>query len=226
MKLKILLLLSICFNIYGYSQTKDISGIYEKNGFEIHIDGNKFSYIFHQLHNPVFSTDTLAYCSFEWENKDFILLNSINKPYIWDYVNIQQSVVPSVNDSIEVVISIPTDKDLRITIHDELLRCYELLFSKENKTIKLPVGISSISICIEPKRLISQFLVGNGAGFSGITELWSPSDITIEENVHKVSIEFPVFDPCIFERQLVISEYAKVSNKAITWKGRTFKKKK
>jgi hypothetical protein len=95
----------LCWNINLLAQEKNIDGsYYDEVGFEIKITDNHFYYIEEQKHMRLWYTDTLAICTYEWVDKNFIKINSKSPTEILlPEMKITQSFDSTLHDSITVV---------------------------------------------------------------------------------------------------------------------------
>lgn len=200
---------------------KDLSGVYVSEcGMRIIIKDSMFYYIIPQSDYPVFYSDTLAKCTIQWVDDNFIELNS-QSPHDVGYkgFNISQTNDSLINDSIKVSFSIPYQGgDLDISVYT-LFKSFDLCYSRNNKEIMIPNDAKKLEFCILPeRRSVLQF-------FYGIT-YFSSFEHEIEKGINCIKIELPALDDSFFERFFIKGEYAKISKSSIVWKGETFKKKK
>ena len=186
----------LCLNVDLWAQEKDLSGHYfNESGYEIEIKKDELNFIIRQEHLPVWSNDTLAKCTFEWADKNFIKINS-KSPLETALLSmkVSQAVDSTINDSIIVALRIPCNETLIIEIH----------------------------FCINPESIMPHSSDGR---FYGIVCLDSYTNIKIEENVNSIIIDLPALNNSFFEQYYVVDEYAKVKNNCIFWKGDVFKKR-
>ena len=220
--MKKIMLISFCISWFSllFAQN-NISGIYlNEASMEIKIEDNMFYFIVSQSHSPIYANDTLAKCTFEWVDANFIELNSI-LPDISTYV--VQSSDTTINDSIKVSFLIPYQRSkLKIEVHTNIYSTYYLVYSNNNKELMLPNNVESISFFIVPEQIIPHTYDGL---FYGIVGYDSFQDYKIEKYNNHISIEIPAIDGSFFEKYYVRGDYAKISGDSITWKREVFRKK-
>ena len=226
MKVRIFICLFICFNLYAFGQNKDISGVYyAQSGMYIKVKNDNFYLIIPQTHSPVWFNDTLANCTFKWVDKNFIELNSTPPNIITlKGLNVVQSSDSTVKDSIKISFSIPYQRwKLKITVHTNTSKTFDLVYSKSNRELILPNNVKSISFYIVPEHIIPHTSDGL---FYGIVGFDSFQECQIEKNINHILIEIPAIDDSFFERYYIKGDYVKVSKDSITWKGEVFVKEK
>lgn len=178
MNMKKIMLISFCISWFSllFAQN-NISGIYlNEASMEIKIEDNMFYFIVSQSHSPIYANDTLAKCTFEWVDANFIELNSI-LPDISTYV--VQSSDTTINDSIKVSFLIPYQRSkLKIEVHTNIYSTYYLVYSNNNKELMLPNNVESISFFIVPEQIIPHTYDGL---FYGIVGYDSFQDYKIEK---------------------------------------------
>ena len=214
----------LCLNANLWAQEKDLSGHYfNESGYEIEIKKDELNFIIRQEHLPVWSNDTLAKCTFEWADKNFIKINS-KSPLETALLSmkVSQAVDRTINDSIVVVFRIPCNETLMIEIGDNNFKYYRYKYKEGNTSIKLPKNIKEIYFCINPESIMPHSADGR---FYGVVCLDSHINIKIEENVNSIIIDLPALNNSFFEQYYVVDEYAKVKNNCIFWKGDVFKKR-
>ena len=225
-KIKILLILILCWTINLSAQEKDISGsYYDDVGYEIKIIDNHFYYIEKQnQHMPIWSTDTLARCIFEREGKNFIKVNSTTNLFgTLAGMEISQSRNDALHDSIKVVFHIPNYcHPLIINFCDNNFKRSEFRYSKNDTTYRFPDKTQSFSFTISPEATPIHKVDGR---FFGISILYSARDIKIENNMNVIDIYIPMLNNSTFEEYCLIDEYVKVEKGCIYWKGNVFKKR-
>lgn len=225
MKTLSILYLCIFFSLIAFGQKKDISGTYySKTGTKIEIKEDKFYYIEPHTHNPIWSNDTLAICSFMWVDVNFIELNSPQLDIIrLKGLKINQSSDSTTNDSLKVYFLFHIQRQkLKITVHTNTFKIFELTYSKNNKELMLPNNVKSIAIYIVPEHITPHTSDGQ---FYGIVGFDLYQEYQIEKNINHISIEIPAIDDFFFEKYYIKNDYAKVTDKTITWKGEVYIKK-
>ena len=150
----------LCLNVDLWAQEKDLSGHYfNESGYEIEIKKDELNFIIRQEHLPVWSNDTLAKCTFEWADKNFIKINSkspLNTALL--SMKVSQAVDSTINDSIIVAFRIPCNETLIIEIGDNNFKYYRYKYKEGNTAIKLPKNIKEIHFCINPESIITSSL--------------------------------------------------------------------
>lgn len=222
MKIRIILYLCLCFNLFAFGQKKDISGTYfSKNGSKIEIKGNQLTYIEPHTYTPIWYNDTLALCTFMWVDTNFIELNSTPVNILG--LKVIQFSDSTINDSLKVSFFIPCQRqNLKITVHTNTFNTFELTYAKDNRELMLPHNIKSIAFYIVPEHIRPHSSDGQ---FYGIVGFDSFQEYQIEKNTNHISIEIPAINDSFFEKYYIKNDYAKVTNNTITWKGEVFIKK-
>jgi len=207
----------------------DISGVYHHpSGAFIKIENNRFYFIVPQTGTPVWYSDTLAICTFEWVGNNFIELNS-TPPHIiaQEGFNITQTLDTTIpKDSIKISFIIPFRRGgLDIEIWTNRFDVFNLDYTKSNTGLMLPnhSPIRTIMFAISPQQHVSSF--GSCGQFHGILSFAPMESFVIERNINHISIEIPAINGSFFERYFVRGQYAKVSRNTITWKGEVFTKR-
>ena len=222
MKIRILscffVLISFC------ASGQDLSGTYYSEfGTKIEIRGNELTYIEPHFSTPVRSNDTLAKCTFEWVDADFIKINSTPPDIIaLKGLNITQHSDSTVIDSIKVSFSIPYQRcNLKIQIHTDTFKTFDFVYSQGSRDVMLPNNVRSITFYIAPEHIIPHTTDGLFYGVIGFDPF---QEFEIKENTNTVLIEIPALDDSFFERYYIKDEFARVSNDSIMWKGEVFVK--
>ena len=222
MKIRILscffVLISFC------ASGQDLSGTYYSEfGTKIEIIGNELTYIEPHFSTPVRSNDTLAKCTFEWVDADFIKINSTPPDIIaLKGLNVTQHSDSTVIDGIKVSFSIPYQRcNLKIQIHADTFKTFDFVYSQESRDVMLPNNVRSITFYIAPEHIIPHTADGLFYGVIGFNPF---QEFEIKENTNKVLIEIPALDDSFFERYYIKDDYARVSNDSIMWKGEVFVK--
>lgn len=204
---------------------QNISGQYykENSSYKIVIENSHFYYIEKEEHMPIWFNDTLAICSYEWIDKNFIKINSKN-PFETAISNMTCSVSQdsTFNDSIKVLFEMPCEMPLLIDIYDK--ESYHSCFKwiKSNKVVKLPKSICNFHFDISMEFLMPHKIDGR---FFGVTCLGPFGDIKIDDMKNSIKINIPKLNSSFFEKYYVVDEYVKVESNCIYWKGDKFIKK-
>ena len=216
----------LCWNINLLAQEKNIDGsYYDEVGFEIKITDNHFYYIEEQKHMRLWYTDTLAICTYEWVDKNFIKINSKSPTEILlPEMKITQSFDSTLHDSITVVFQMPYNGNRLITeVTDDRYKSYKSEYRKGNSSIKLPKNTKKFNFLIYPQEAYWHTVDGR---FFGITYYNPPFiDFEIKEDTNLITINIPALDNSFFERYYVVDEFVQVKNNHIYWKGKDFKKR-
>jgi hypothetical protein len=226
MKTQILLGVCICFSIALFGQ-KDISGIYTNEaGMKIKVDDNLFYYMGHnspEIGFIIYYNDTLAKCTYNWINDQFIELNSID-----DYTSIlksmrfTQSIIDKSNDSILIKFIVPYNRrgKLQIEIYADYKGPYKLEYSQKNQEINIPSNVKEIMFSISPEYLLESGFEGQCYGRIRFNSI----EYFIEKNINYIEIEIPTIDNSFFEKYYIKGEYARITQGKIEWKGEVFRK--
>ena len=222
MKIRILscffVLISFC------ASGQDLSGTYySEYGTKIEIRGNELTYIEPHFSTPLRPNDTLAKCTFEWVDADFIKINSTPPDIIaLKGLNVTQHSDSTVIDSIKVSFSIPYQRwNLTIQIHTDTFKTFDFVYSQGNRDVMLPNNVRSITFYITPEHIIPHTADGLFYGVIGFDPF---QEFEINENINRVLIEIPALDDSFFERYYIKDYYARVSNDSIMWEGEVFVK--
>jgi hypothetical protein len=222
MKAFFLLGFYMCFSIFTLSPQK-ISGIYTNEaGIQIKIEGNTFIYIIPQSHSPIYTNDTIAKCTFNIIDDQFIEINSID-----DYSSILKSMrfiqnkIDKINDSILIKFIIPYNRTkLKIKVYDDYPKLYELEYSERKQAISISNKSKQIAFYIRPESLLDVDFDGQYFGRVSFTSL----EYVIDKNVNYIEIEIPAIDNSFFEKYYIKGEYVRIVNDTIIWKGEVFTK--
>jgi hypothetical protein len=226
-----LILIGILNSLSLFAQKDNISGTYFNSTYmKIEIKDDQFYFIFPQDDNSLFYlNDTLAMCTFNWVDDDFIELNSI-PPYkiAQKDLKVTQSLDSTIKDSVKIHFSIPyqvSDLNIKILTKGNGMKIFNLDYSIKNNELMLPSNINSLFFMISPKEYTSSH---GGSGLYYGTLYYAPpvEHYIIEKNINRIDIEIPAIKDDFFEKYYVKGEYAKVSKDTITWKGDVFVKKK
>jgi hypothetical protein len=210
----------MCFIISSFGQ-KDISGVYTNEaGMQIKIEGNAFIYTIPQVHSPVYSNDTLARCTYNRIDDQFIEINTVD-----DYASIlktlrfTQSKTDKSNDSILVKFIMPYNKSkLKIEIHADYEVLYKLEYSQKNQGISIPKNTNKIVLYIRPEYFLESGFDGQYYG----RVCFNSIEYEVGSNINKIDIEIPAIDDSFFEKYYLKGEYVRVSRDKIEWKGVVF----
>jgi len=203
---------------------QDLSGTYYSEfGTKIEITGHELTYIEPHFSTSVRSNDTLAKCTFERIDADFIKINSTSPDIIaLKGLNVTQHSDSTVIDSIKLSFSIPYQRwNLKIQIHTDTFKTFDFVYSQGSRDVMLPNNVRSITFYIAPEHIIPHTADGLFYGVIGFDPL---QEFEIKENTNRVLIEIPALDDSFFERYYIKDEFARISNDSIIWKGEVFVK--
>lgn len=153
---------------------QDLSGTYYSEfGTKIEIRGNELTYIEPHFSTPVRSNDTLAKCTFEWVDANFIKINSTPPDNIaLKGLNVTQHSDSTVIDSIKVSFSIPYQRcNLKIQIHADTFKTFDFVYSQGSRDVMLPNKVRSITFYIAPEHIIPHTADGLFYGVIGFDPL-------------------------------------------------------
>lgn len=212
-----------CYNIDIAAQSIDISGRYMLDEYYRHIEikDSNFFYIEDRAeHRPI--PDTLAICTWEWVDKNFIKIKSKSpQERALSTMEVTQAVDNSLQDSIEVVFQLPYNNTLLVRILVDYFKSYEFVYTKRNNRIKLPLDTEEITFEIFPDTHIEQTF-GKFYGVVAFSNIFKV--IYIEKGMNHVNINLPAIDDYFFERYYVVEEFILIKDDCIHWNGQTFKK--
>ena len=224
--LSIIFIFCFCITLFGQ---KDISGTYyNEYGVSIRIDNNKFTYIFPQTHSPIYSSDTLAECTIERVDNNFIEINSISPLLsLLNGLEMNQKYDKTINDSIKVVFKIPYNlNSLTISIATDLAfqKLFEFDYSKSHNSIMLPKTTTFFLIGFTPQLSSIRTHYSDGLSY-GIVKIEPLLSCTVEDGKNIIAIDIPTLVDSFFEKYYIKGEYARISNKMIKWRGELYIKK-
>lgn len=225
-ELNIIISFLLCFNLSIMAQKKDISGhyVHPQYSYSIDIEGDRFIYI--EKQNPTiafYSNDTLARCTWEWVDKEFIKIKS-ESPVIKAFasLNIEQHSDSTCQDSITLIFHIPYDRGvLYIRIYDDKHKIHEFSCYANNNSVKLPIDIKKFSFEIRPKDLLSHTVDGK---FYGIMHFDSFTKFEVKNGMNVIELYIPDMTNSFFEQYYVVDDFVRVKNNRICWKGEVFRK--
>lgn len=220
------LLVIFIFSFYGnlMAQNKDISGryVHTKYRHSIEIKGKHFIYALNQHYPAIYYKDTLANCTWDWVDKDFILIKSESpSDIVFSSMKVQQYSNSNVQDSITINFHVPYDRGmLGIRIYDDKYRVYKYECYPQKCCIKIPKDIKRFSFDIRPEVLPEE---SNGK-FYGITCLNSIVEFEVVKGVTVMDFDIPNLTNSFFEQYYVVDEFVRVHGNCIFWKGEVYKK--
>ena len=214
----------------GMNAQRNLVGTYQDEaGCLIKITASHFYYIEPQYELAYWDNDTLAICSYERINDEFIELNS-QSPYqiIATGYSVSKKYVEGLSeDSIEICFQIPYDRGkLNVSIQSVDIypvKEYELSYSQSDYKIQIPKGIEKISYSISPTEtdMVSHEVWGMNYGILYILSEY----IEVGNGINHLDINIPSLINSFFEKYYVHGEYARILGDTIIWKGRKFIKK-
>ena len=201
------------------AQNNNADGVYynTNNGDEVLISGNNFYFKKYQANLPLFHNDTLARCTFEWVDNEFIVLNSSDCSD--NYNNLTKNIVISqtydstvVEGLIKIVLAIPAYyyyTDFYISAH----------------------GPDSSYILIRPDSLVQN----NFERFSFVLhtdimshnrlliygkQIYTSPEYSVKSECNSIKIQIPYEEYLrYFESYYVKDQYARVRDNTICWNG-------
>ena len=226
MRTQILLIICICCYCIPLLGQKDLSGnYYNELGMFIKIENNKFTYIIPQTHSPIFYSDTLAECTFERVDNNFIEINSVSPLLsLQNELHISQNFETSIDDSIKVVFMAPYysgSLTISITTDFTFQNLYEFHYSKNNNSIMLPKTTTSFLYGFAPQSSSIKTHDVEGA-FYGIMCIEPLLFCNVESGKNAISITIPALNNSFFEKYYVKGEYVRIRGNNIIWKGEEF----
>ena len=216
----------LCLNVDLWAQKKDISGhyVHSEYGWSIDIENNTFVYALNQHPDAIiYYNDTLAKCTWEWIDKDFILIKSESPTDIaLANMKVKQYSDTTFQDSLIINFRIPYDRGkLRIFILDDRFPIHKYMCSPKQYSIKIPKDIKKFSFEIRPE---GYFEEGNGK-YYGVLLFDSVVDFEIENGMNIIEFNIPKLTNSFFEQYYIVDEYVRVKNNCIYWRGEVFKKR-
>ena len=216
----------ILWNVNLLAQEKDISGHYVHSDYRWSIDIENNTFVFALNQHPdaiIYYNDTLAKCTWEWIDKDFILIKSESPTNIaLADMKVKQYSDSTFQDSIIINFRIPYDRGkLGIFIHDDRYRVHKYMCSPKQYSIKIPKDIKKFSFEIRPEEYFEE---GNGKYYGVL--LFDPIvDYKIENGMNIIEFNIPKLTNSFFEQYYIVDEYVRIKNNCIYWKGEVFKKR-
>jgi hypothetical protein len=207
-----------CFSVFG--QNRNISGTYvSEYGTKIEISNNEFFYIVPQDHSPFWYNDTLAVCTFDFEDDSFISLKTVHPIALAlkDMTIVQMCDTTLDDNVLKVSFNMPYQKtNLIIELFTNTYHEFSFDYSTSNQSMMIPEKVKTVSFYITPERITPHRASGL---FYGVIGVESFQDFTINENVNSILFELPAINDSFFENYYLNNDYVKISNDTITWKG-------
>ena len=212
-------------NICALAQQKDISGIYyvDQSACRIEIKDSSFYYIESSTNKPIYRTDTLAICKWEWTTHEFIKIKSASPLHTaLSSMKVNYATKGSNCDSITVSFNLPNSGPLVIEIIDDNFRNYSFKYTSKNTDIKLP-GDTKYFIFDVSNAVTTQHKYGKNYGIISFSNLFD--EIHIENGMNYIKIDIQAIDDAYFDRYFIVDEFVRVKNDCIYWHGDIFKKR-
>lgn len=225
MKERLLIIACLFCNLILSAQNSLSGNYYSRAGICLRIEQDSFKLIMPNAARNGYYSEIMAEGKIKVINESFIELNSTIIPYMkaLESINITEKEDSALNDSIEIKFSIPYQREiLKIMVFTDTFKTFELNYSKNSRSLKIPNDVNAITLSIRPEYIMPH----NPEGlFYGILE-FNSMEYPIKKNSNLIEISIPAIDDSFFEKYYVKGDYAKVSKNAITWKGEGFKKNK
>lgn len=212
-------------NISVLAQQKDISGIYyiDKSAWWIEIKDSSFYYIESTANTPIYRTDTLAICKWEWTTHEFIKIKSASPLHTaLSSMKVNYATKGSNCDSITVSFNLPNSGPLVIEINDDHFRNYSFKYTSKNTNIKLP-GDTKYFIFDVSNAVTTQHKYGKNYGIISFSNVFD--EINIKNGMNYIKIDIQAIDDAYFDRYFIVDEFVRVKNDCIYWHGDIFKKR-
>lgn len=205
----------------GIPAYKEIPGLFSREDYII-ISGDKLTYLIPQYHCPIRYNDTLAECTFQWIDKEFIELNNIGSPL--ETVAAQTSVSEMYDshiakDSLAIQFYIKDfGPGIFINVYkDEIITPYVMKYTHDYDTLMLPIDTENFyfDIAITDTDALDDYLCYR------LRRYESPV-YNRNRDINFIKIEMSLAD--LIEKFYVNHEYARIKGRKIIWHGRTFRK--
>lgn len=227
---RILNLILLVFTlVHGYGQ-ENVHRYIGADGSVIKIKDGIFVYLTPAIRGEGGGYDTLAVCSLRRVNEHFVELNSRTDSRLsGNKISVVQSSTASGNrESVGFRLKVPYKRGaLSVELFEEesLIPIYRLTYANADTVFTLPPEVRNkkLGLFIVPEKY---FHVEQDGRFFG--RLFYVSDclreFVIEDETDEVTVEIPGINDLFFDTYQVENEYAQVTDDAIVWKGKTWKR--
>jgi len=201
------------------AQNNNVDGIYynTKNGDEVLINRNNFYFKKYQANLPMFHNDTLARCTFEWVDDEFIVLNSSDRFENCNNLAKNTRIVQTYDSTIaegliKLVLTVPTYyyyTDFYISIHSS--DSSYIAASSDSLVLN---HFERFSFVLHTDILSHNQLLVYGP------QIYSSPEYSVNPECNSIKIQIPYEEYFrYFESYYVKDQYAQVRGNTVYWNG-------